>query len=80
MEMTQWTRELILRIDEWVKCGYWRVGYHLTQVFTVHGSFKSYTKRICKTSDDLCMYCHERDTATHAHFEYPNHRLGTIMA
>lgn len=76
LNVAQWTREMIPRIDPWVKCGHRRVDYYLTQVLTGHGSFQSYTRRIGKTSDDLCRYCREVDTVEHTLFQCPRWEEG----
>lgn len=65
----QWTKLLVPRIDEWVSCNHRRTDYYLTQALTGHGSFKTYTKRIGKTDDDICRYCNTIDTPAHTLFE-----------
>lgn len=64
----QWTKTVITDLDGWIKCRHRGLSYYLTQALTGHGCFKTYTKRIGKTDDDICMYCSEVDTADHTLF------------
>lgn len=65
----QWSRQLIPRIEDWVKSEHWSVGYHLAQALTGHSSFNSYTKWIGQTNNDSCKYCYNTDTGRHSVFE-----------
>lgn len=67
-EKGQWTRALIPQLKEWVECKHRRLDYFVTQVLTGHGSFRTYTKKIKKTENDLCIYCGDRDTPEHTLF------------
>lgn len=71
----QWTKRLITDLKPRVKCAFKGTHYGLTQFLTGHGSFKSYTKRIAKTRDDLCVYCGECDTPEHTIFLCPRWSL-----
>lgn len=68
-EKAQWTKLLFPNVRGWVCCGHRVTDYALTQFFTGHGSFRTYTKRIGKSGDDLCIYCGEVDTVEHTFFE-----------
>ncbi|KAJ8973349.1 hypothetical protein NQ317_008622 [Molorchus minor] len=65
----QWTKRLIPNITQWIKCEHRTANYHLTQVMSGHGSFRSFAKRIKKDASDECMYCGEEDTAEHTIFK-----------
>ncbi|KAJ8982410.1 hypothetical protein NQ317_017212 [Molorchus minor] len=65
----QWTKRLIPNITQWIKCEHRTANYHLTQVISGHGSFRSFAKRIKKDASDECMYCGEEDTAEHTIFK-----------
>ncbi|KAJ8939102.1 hypothetical protein NQ314_011233 [Rhamnusium bicolor] len=57
-DITVWYNRTHGEVDSW-----------LTQVMTSHGSFQAYLKRISKSDDDTCIYCHEEpDDACHTLF------------
>lgn len=61
-----WTRTLIPDLVPWVKCGFRRVDYFLTQFLSGHGHFRAYLKRFGLADEDACLYCGEVDTPEHA--------------
>lgn len=61
----QWTKLLIPNIEPWIKCQFRQVNYQITQFLSGHGSFRSYTFRIGKAANALCIYCGLRDTPEH---------------
>ncbi|KAJ8980685.1 hypothetical protein NQ317_006081, partial [Molorchus minor] len=65
----QWTKRLFPNITQWIKCEHRTANYHLTQVMSGHGSFRSFAKRIKKDASDECMYCGEEDTAENTIFK-----------
>lgn len=67
-EVGQWTKRLIVDIRKWYKCPHRNLDYYLSQFFTGHGCFKSYTRRIGKADSDACMYCEQSDTPAHTIF------------
>lgn len=66
-----WTRRLIPNVRPWLNRNHGSLNYFTTQVFSGHGSFRSYTNKIGKTTDDLCAHCGEVDTAEHTIFLCP---------
>lgn len=62
LETGQWTKALIPDLSPWIKCGFHRLDYPLTQFLTAHGSFRKYTFRIQKVANELCIYCNEIDS------------------
>lgn len=70
-DKAQWTKKLIPDISKWVQCGHRTVDFHLTQFFTGHGAFLTFTHRIGKTSDDKCVYCGVTDTPAHTVIDCP---------
>ncbi|GAB1869277.1 Reverse transcriptase [Camponotus japonicus] len=62
------TREAILPVwDEWMFRRHGNVGFHITQMFTGHGVFYSYLRRIGRVTTDRCPHCAtgEVDTVDH---------------
>ncbi|CAB0035065.1 unnamed protein product [Trichogramma brassicae] len=53
----RWTHRLIPNITEWVERGHGEVDYHLTQLLTGHGYFKSHSQRYDNTLSALCPAC-----------------------
>lgn len=64
-----WTKRLIPDIGTWANCEHRQLDYHLTQVLTSHGVFRSYAKRFGKDTSDECIYCTEVDTTEHTIFK-----------
>ncbi|KAG5873709.1 hypothetical protein JTB14_024643 [Gonioctena quinquepunctata] len=54
----------IPNIGDWVECAFRDTDYWLTG----HGCFKTYTHRIGKSEDEVCMYCNERYFPEHTVF------------
>lgn len=67
-ETAQWTKRLIPNIKPWVECRHRRTDYFTTQFFTGHGSFRTYAKRMGKSTEDTCIYCGDLDTPEHTMF------------
>ncbi|KAJ8934071.1 hypothetical protein NQ314_013609, partial [Rhamnusium bicolor] len=64
-----WLHRLMPDITVWYYRTHGEVDSWLTQVMTSHGSFQAYLKRISKSDDDTCTYCHEEpDDACHTLF------------
>lgn len=58
--------------EEWIARGHGRLGYHLTQFLTGHGSFGSFLHKIGKRGDPSCFHCDaEVDTVDHTLRECP---------
>ncbi|CAB0028739.1 unnamed protein product [Trichogramma brassicae] len=53
----RWTHQLIPNITEWVERGHGEVDYHLTQLLSGHGYFKSHSHRYDNTLSALCSAC-----------------------
>ncbi|CAB0045376.1 unnamed protein product [Trichogramma brassicae] len=53
----RWTHWLIPNITEWVERGHGEVDYHLTQLLSGHGYFKSHSQRYDNTLSALCSAC-----------------------
>lgn len=73
----EWTRRMIPDLSKWVSCKHKTSDFYITQALSNHGAFRSYTKRIGKTVDDLCIYCGQQDDAEHTIFvceRWENHR------
>ena len=58
----QWTKSLIPDIRRWLACPHAEMSYYLTQVFTGHGQFQEYMRRIGKTGVDICVLCQSGET------------------
>ncbi|XP_011260713.1 uncharacterized protein LOC105253993 [Camponotus floridanus] len=66
------TREAVLPIWEtWINRRHGNISFKLTQLFTGHGVFYAFLKRIGKASSDICPHCdtQDRDTAEHTLME-----------
>ncbi|KAJ8932383.1 hypothetical protein NQ314_014694 [Rhamnusium bicolor] len=64
-----WLHRLLPDITVWYYRTHGEVDSWLTQVMTSHGRFQAYLKRISKSDDDTCIYCHEEpDDACHTLF------------
>lgn len=63
----RWTRRLIADVSAWVECRFRRVDYYVTQFFTGHGSFGTFTRRIGKTAADVCVACGVTDDPEHVY-------------
>lgn len=88
-DVAQWTKKLIPRIGDWLKCSHRKTDYYLSQILTGHGSFTAYTKRIGKTDTDQCRYCNSIDTPAHTLLVCPrwqperdqvNAAVGTVLS
>lgn len=66
----RWTAKLINNIRVWIERKHGEVGYYLTQFLTGHGYFRSYLKKIGKSTDTKCLYCQndEEDDVKHTFF------------
>lgn len=49
-EKGKWTQKLIPNLKRWMKCPHRRINYFITQAFTGHGTFGTYTQKIQKCS------------------------------
>lgn len=68
----EWTRKLIRNVSSWKNRKHGDLTYWTTQVFTGHGSFQSYLKKIGKEETDCCKYCQQgTDDAEHTVFRCP---------
>ncbi|CAB0041134.1 unnamed protein product, partial [Trichogramma brassicae] len=68
----RWTHRLIPNITEWVERGHGEVNYHLTQLLTGHGYFKSHSQRYDNTLSALCPACPITvEDAEHVFFRCP---------
>lgn len=74
-DVAQWTKELIPELSGWLKCSHKQIDFHLTQFLTGHGSFRTFTFRIGKATDENCVYCGAVDTPAHTIFECPRWRV-----
>lgn len=53
-------------LEEWVNRLHGSMSFHLTQLFTAHGSFDTYLFKIRKVDSETCPHCNERiDDAEH---------------
>lgn len=65
----RWTARLLPRIEPWVSRKHGEVNYHLTQLLSGHGCFRSYLHRVGRAETPECPYCGSgRDDAEHALF------------
>lgn len=53
----RWTHRLIPSISRWVSREHGEVDFHLTQILTGHGCFKSYLYRFKHEDDPFCTFC-----------------------
>lgn len=67
----QWTKTLIGQISKWKNRPYGELTYHLTQVLTGHGCFRSYLYKRGRAVSEECPYCGQRDDARHTVFQCP---------
>ncbi|CAB0043276.1 unnamed protein product [Trichogramma brassicae] len=68
----RWTHRLIPNITEWVETGHGEVDYHLTQLLSGHGYFKSHSQRYDNTLSVLCLACPITvEDAEHVFFRRP---------
>ncbi|CAB0030689.1 unnamed protein product [Trichogramma brassicae] len=68
----RWTHRLIPNITEWVERGHGEVDYHLTQLLSGHGYFKSHSQRYDNTLSALCPACPITvEDAEHVFFRCP---------
>jgi len=60
-------RDAILpHLDQWMSRSWGGTSFHMTQLLTGHGCFGTFLKRIGKTDDAGCPFCHrEEDSAEH---------------
>uniref|UniRef100_A0ABD2VWT9 Reverse transcriptase zinc-binding domain-containing protein n=1 Tax=Trichogramma kaykai TaxID=54128 RepID=A0ABD2VWT9_9HYME len=67
-----WTHRLIPNIAQWVERGHGEVNYHLTQLLSRHGYFKSHSQRYDNTLSALCLACPTTiEDAEHVFFHCP---------
>lgn len=62
----KWTHQLIPDIRSWMERKHGEMDHYLSQFFTGHGAFRTYTKRIGKDNVETCYYCEGIDTPLHA--------------
>lgn len=68
----RWTHRLIPNITEWVERGHGEVDYHLTQLLSGHGYFRSHSQRYDNTLSALCPACPVTvEDAEHVFFRCP---------
>ncbi|KMQ93223.1 reverse transcriptase [Lasius niger] len=70
----EWTKLAIVpRLEAWMArdSGSSGMSYHLTQIFTGHGCFANFLRRIGKRRDASCDFCGEEDNAFHTMRECP---------
>lgn len=69
---SRWTRELLPDVNRWLRAPV-ILTFHLTQVLTGHGCFKSYLFRMRRANNPYCVYCPDpqEDTVEHTVFECP---------
>lgn len=68
----RWTHRLLPDIARWLTKPPMDLTFHLTQVLTAHGCFRSYLARFNRADDSYCTYCmHTDDTAEHTLFVCP---------
>ena len=66
----EWTRTLIQDIGEWVERKHGEVNFHMCQILTGHGCFRSYLHKIKRAENSTCSYCREEeDTARHTFYD-----------
>lgn len=56
-----WLHNIMPNLTQWTKRTHGMSKYHMTQIFSGHGNFQSYLKRIGKYTMDECGYCGEQD-------------------
>jgi len=62
----RWTHQLIPNLATWVGRKHGEVNFHLTQILSGHGCFRSYLKRFGHENSDECPHC-GRSTVEDAH-------------
>lgn len=68
----RWSHRLIPNIRDWVTRSHGSVNYHLTQLLTGHGCFRSYTAKLGRRASARCPACPERvEDAGHILLECP---------
>lgn len=66
----EWTRKLVGQIKPWCERKHGEMSFHLTQLFTGHGCFGAFLKKIGKEATGMCHHCDaEIDDAKHTFFE-----------
>nr|XP_023027091.1 uncharacterized protein LOC111515086 [Leptinotarsa decemlineata] len=68
--MAQWTKRLIPNLRPWLERDFKYTSYYITQALSGHGFFKTYTCRIGKADDEVCLYCQEMDSPEHTLFSF----------
>ena len=67
----QWTHRLIPDLAKCYKCRHRKVDFYFTQFATGDGVFNSYTNKIKKTDNDICLFCPEAASPKNAFFNCP---------
>jgi len=73
----RWTHRLIRNVHSWLnrKSGF--VNFHLTQLLSGHGCFKSYLHRFGHEEDPLCSWCYPDAEETAEHVLFSCRRFAT---
>nr|XP_041633309.1 uncharacterized protein LOC121503173 [Drosophila kikkawai] len=66
----RWTYRMIPQLECWLKRKPGQINFHLTQILSGHGSFRSYLRRFGQEEDDSCTHCQGQleETAEHTVF------------
>ncbi|XP_070144162.1 uncharacterized protein [Drosophila kikkawai] len=66
----RWTYRMIPQLDCWLKRKHGQINFHLTQILSGHGCFRSYLRRLGHEEDDSCTHCQEQleESAEHTVF------------
>jgi hypothetical protein len=74
----RWTHRLLPNVDRWLNKPPMSLSFHLTQVLSGHGCFRSYLHKMNRAADSMCTYCGDPDdTVEHTMFHcshWENHR------
>nr|XP_041630530.1 uncharacterized protein LOC121501961 [Drosophila kikkawai] len=52
----RWTYRMIPQLDCWLKRKHGQINFHLTQILSGHGCFRSYLRRFGHEEDDSCTH------------------------
>ena len=61
----EWTKKIIPDVAKWINRKHGELTYHLSQMLSGHGVFKTYLKRINRSENGNCWYCPGRDSPEH---------------